>query len=151
MTDSAAHRPAWKNKYPFSSFFVQASVPSWLATAPSPWALLNLIFHTSYLSRAVKNSHEYVIFWHVWQTRTTNFEILIGPNSSQMSHFRRVKNSHVFVTYVDSCPFARILHTCDKYVYHKRVFVMRSYLSEVCRFLWNLECRYLTYPTHCIC
>ena len=34
--DSAAHCPAWKQKYPFSLFFVQASVPSRLASAPHP-------------------------------------------------------------------------------------------------------------------
>ena len=43
-------------------------------------------------------SHEYVTFWYVWNIRTTNFEILIRTSFSQMSNFRRVKNSHVFVT-----------------------------------------------------
>ena len=65
-------------------------------------ALLNLNIHTSYFSHAVNYSHEYVTFWYVWNIRTTNFEILIGTSFSQMSNFRLVKNSHVFVTPVNN-------------------------------------------------
>ena len=65
--------------------------------------------------------HLLELVFSITDQSATNFSIIL----SRMSHFRR------------------ILHTCDKYVYHKRVFVMRSYLSEVCRFLWNLECRHL--------
>ena len=61
-------------------------------------ALLNLNIHTSYFSQAVKYTQEYVTFWYVLNIRSTNFEILKGTSFSQMSNFRRVKNSHVFVT-----------------------------------------------------
>ena len=61
-------------------------------------ALLNLNIHTSYFSHAMNYSYEYVIFWYVWNIRTTNFKVLIGTSFSQMSIFRRVKNSHVFFT-----------------------------------------------------
>ena len=51
------------------------------------------------------------------------FEILIGTSFSQMSNFRRVKKSHVFVTPVKNyfefftCDkYVRILHTCDRFV-----------------------------------
>ena len=63
-------------------------------------ALLSLNIHTSYFSYAVNYSHEYVTFWYMylWNICTTIFEILKGTSFSQMSNFRRVKNSHVFVT-----------------------------------------------------
>ena len=57
-----------------------------------------------------------------------------------------VKNSHAFFTLVKNshiCEFARILHKCDERFIKTRMFVMRTYLSEVCRFLWK-GCKYLT-------
>ena len=77
--------------------------------------MLNLIIHTSYFSYAVNYSHEYVTFWYVWNIRTTNFEILIGMSFSQMSNFRRVKNSHVFVIPVKNSfeLFTCVTNTCE--------------------------------------
>ena len=63
-------------------------------------AVLNLNIHTSYFSHAVNYLYEYITFCYMWNLRTTNFEILIGTSFSQMSNFRRVKNSHIFVTQV---------------------------------------------------
>ena len=70
-------------------------------------ALLNLNIHTSYFSHAVNYSHEYLTFF--------NFEILLGTSFSQMSHFRRVKNSHIFVTPVkNSFKFLTcVTNTCE--------------------------------------
>ena len=77
-------------------------------------AMLNRNVHTSYLSHAVNYSHEYVTFWYVWNIRMTKLEILIGLSFSQMSNFRRVKNSHVFVTSVRICSiFSRVTNTCE--------------------------------------
>ena len=76
------------------------------------YALLNLNIHTSYFSHAVNYSHEYVTFLYVRHIRTTNFEIFIGTSFSQMSKFRRVKNSHVFVTPVKNS----FVHTYDRFV-----------------------------------
>ena len=73
----------------------------------------------------------------------------------------RVKNVTTFVTpaiirsnlsHVWCLYFFWIFHIylmCDKSerIHHKQVFVTRTYLSEVCRFLWNLECRYITLPS----
>ena len=67
-----------------------------------------LNIHTSYFSHAVNYSHEYVTFWHVWNIRTTNFDILIGTSFSQMCNFRPVKNSHVFVTPVKNSKFSHV-------------------------------------------
>ena len=64
----------------------------------SIYDLLNLNIHTSYFSHAVNYSHEFVTFCYVWNIRTTNFKILIGTSFSQMSNFRRVTNSYVFIT-----------------------------------------------------
>ena len=73
-------------------------------------ALLNLKSHTSYFSHAVNYLHEYVTFWYVWNIRTTNFE-----RFSQISNFRRVKNSHVFVTPVKNLFefFTSVTNTCE--------------------------------------
>ena len=78
-------------------------------------ALLNLNIHTSYFSHAVNYSHEYVTFWYVWNIRMTNFEILIGTSFSQMSNFRRVKNSHVLVITVKNSfeVFICVTNTCE--------------------------------------
>ena len=45
----------------------------------------------------------------------TNFEILIGTSFSQVSTFRRVKNSHVFVTHVKNSFefFTLVTNTCE--------------------------------------
>ena len=82
-----------------------------------------LIFTLRLFSHVVNYSHEYVTFWYVWNIRTTNFEILMGTSFSQMSNFRRVKNSHVFVTPVKNSfefltcdKYVRILHACDRFV-----------------------------------
>ena len=63
----------------------------------------------------MKYSHEYVTFWYVWKIRTTNFEILIGTSFSQMSDFRWVKNSHVFVIPVKNSfeLFTCVTNTCE--------------------------------------
>ena len=63
----------------------------------------------------MKYSHEYVTFWYVWKIRTTNFEILIGTSFSQMSNFRWVKNSHVFVIPVKNSfeLFTCVTNTCE--------------------------------------
>ena len=69
---------------------------------------------------------------HIWECvniRTTNIEILIGTSFSQMSNFRRVKNSHVFVTPVKNSfeffhmcdKYVRIIHTCDRFVQIEKV------------------------------
>ena len=67
-------------------------------------ALLNLNIHTSYFSHAVNYS-----------LRTTNVEILIGTSVSQMSNFRRVRKSHVFVTPVKNKfeLFTCVTNTCE--------------------------------------
>ena len=63
-------------------------------------------------------SHEFVTFWYLWNIRTTNFVILIGTSFSQMSNFRRVKNSHVFVTPVkNSFEFSTyVTNTCEFFI-----------------------------------
>ena len=63
----------------------------------------------------MKYLHEYVTFWYVWKIRTTNFEILIGTSFSQMSNFRWVKNSHVFVIPVKNSfeLFTCVTNTCE--------------------------------------
>ena len=74
---------------------------------------LNIL--TSYFSHAVNYSHEYVTFWYVLDIRTTNFAILIDTRFSQMSNFRRVKNSQVFVTHVKNLFdfFTCVTNTCE--------------------------------------
>ena len=87
----------------------------------------------------VKNSREYVTFWHVWHICTTNFEIFIRTNSSQMSNFRRVEKSNVFVTPMNE-EFVRILHTCDRFarIWKSNESVtrvkIRTYLLHLCKF-----------------
>ena len=110
-------------------------------------ALLNLNIHTSYFSHTVNCSHEYITFWHVWNLRTANFEILIGTSFSQMSNFRRVKNSHVFVTPVknsfeffttvtNTCEFfTRVTDSfeCESKMNTSQVWKIRTYLSHMWR------------------
>ena len=118
-------------------------------------ALLSFNIHTSYFSHAVNYSHEYGTFWYVWNICTTNFEILIGTSFSQMFNFRRVKNSHVFVTPVKNLfevftcdKYVRILHTCDRFVRmwksnesvtsvkHSNVFV--THVKNSCKFFTDV-------------
>ena len=93
----------------------------------------------------------------MWHIRTASFEILIGTNSSQISNFRRMKNSNIFESRTNLSHVWNIrtylsqLKNSWQNTYAWRMtnstqtsFVMRSYLSDVCRLLWNLECRYLT-------
>ena len=101
-------------------------------------APLNRNIHTSFFSHAVNYSHEYVTFRYVWNIRTTNFEILIRTSFPQMSNFRRVKNSHVFVIPVKNSfafftcdKYVRILHTCNKFV---RMWKPNEYVISVKKF-----------------
>ena len=85
----------------------------------------------------------------MWNTRTTNFEILIGRSFSQMSNFRRVKNSHVFVTRVknpfyfftcvtNTCEFfTRITDSleCESQTNLSQAWKIRAYLSH----LWRIR------------
>ena len=78
-------------------------------------AVLNLNIHTSYFSHTVNYSHECVTFWYVWNIRTTNFEIIIGTSFSQISNFRHVKDSYVFVTPVKNSSefFPFVTNRCE--------------------------------------
>ena len=114
--------------------------------------LLNLYIHTSYFSHAVNYSHEYVTFLYVWNIRTTNSEILIGTSLSQMSHFKRVKNSHVFATpeknsfecftcATNTCEFfTRVTDPfgCESQTNLSQVWKIRTYLS----YLWRIRANF---------
>ena len=80
-----------------------------------PKTMLNLNIHTSYVSHSVNYSHEYVIFWCVWNICTTNYEILIGTSFLKMPNFRCVKNLHVFVISVKNLFefFTCVTNTCE--------------------------------------
>ena len=115
-------------------------------------ALLNVNIHTSYFSHAVNNLDEYVTLWCVWNIRTTNFEILIGTSLLQMSKFRRVKNSHVFVTPVmnpfeifacvtNTCEyFSRVTYSfeCESQTNLSQVWKIRTFLSH----LWTIRANF---------
>ena len=115
-------------------------------------ALSNLNIHTSYFSHAVNYSHEYITFRYVWNLRTTHFEILIGTSFSQMSNFRRVTNSHVFVTPVknsfefftlvtNTCElFTRVTNSfeCESKTNLSQVWKLRTYLS----YLWRIRANF---------
>ena len=119
---------------------------------------MNLNNHTSYFSHALNYSHEYVSFWYVWNIRTTNFEILIGSSFSQMSNFRRVKNSHVFVTpakysfefftcVTNTCEFfTRVTDSfeCESPTNLSQVWKIRTYLKNSCEFFHRCN----TYAWH---
>ena len=116
------------------------------------WALLKLNIHISCFSLAVNYSHEYITFWYVWNLLTTNFEILIGTSFSQMSNFRRVKNSHVFVIPVKNSFYFFTLVTntyeffthvtgsfeCESKLTLSQVWKLRTYLSH----LWRIRANF---------
>ena len=114
-----------------------------------PWqAMLNFNIHTSYFSHAVNYSHECVTFWYVWNIRTTNSEILTDTSTN----FRRVKNSHVFVTSVKHSfdLFTCVTNTCEFFTRVTDSFECKSQtnLSQVWKFrtylshLWRISANF---------
>ena len=106
--------------------------------------ILDVWKNRTYLSHLwMKNSCEFF-------TRVTDsLEFESRTNLSHVWKFEHIcytcaNSLHVWIIRTNSSHVWQIRTRDVWQIHHKRVFVMHSYLSEVRRFLWNLECRYLT-------
>ena len=89
--------------------------------------MLNLILYTSYLSQYVKNSYEYVTFWHMWHIRTC----------MTILKFKYVRMFHKYLIF-DLWKIRTYLSHLGRIRAHSsHVWRIRAILKKICTYAWS--------------